>query len=331
MHDELNHTLKKAFANVLEGGKRAFPSIKWPFIIFMVCYLLVIILVKIPQWQVQTANLTIKERLHQENENRKTIAQIIGGGIAIIGIYLAWRRIRATEKTLEVTHGQLRAMERNLEIAQDGQITERFTRAIEQLGSDKLEVRLGGIYALERIARDSEKDHWPIMEILTNYVRVHAPLIPDEKLNRDQSPGETISDIREFQRQHPSRDQIIGKDSPPPEIQAILTVIGRRKLYYLMGEEERLNLREVNLRWLKLERAHLEGAFLQFTDLTGAVLIGADLGKAYLFKTKMKNADLDGAHLEGADLSNAEGLTRGQIGRAIIDNNTELPEFDEDD
>jgi hypothetical protein len=45
MHDELSQRLKKAFAKVLDGGKRAFPSIKWPFIIFMVVYLLVILLV----------------------------------------------------------------------------------------------------------------------------------------------------------------------------------------------------------------------------------------------------------------------------------------------
>ena len=36
-------------------------------------------------------------------------------------------------------------------------------------------IRLGGIYALERIARDSEKDHGPIMEVLTAYVREKAP------------------------------------------------------------------------------------------------------------------------------------------------------------
>jgi hypothetical protein len=56
-----------------------------------------------------------------------------------------------------------------------GQITERFTKAIEQLGEEdedgepRLEIRLGGIYALERIARDSVQDYGQIMEILTAY------------------------------------------------------------------------------------------------------------------------------------------------------------------
>ena len=61
-------------------------------------------------------------------------------------------------------------------VSQEGQITDRFTRAIEQLGAEQLQVRLGGIYALERIARDSPGDHWPIMEVLTAFVRENAPL-----------------------------------------------------------------------------------------------------------------------------------------------------------
>jgi hypothetical protein len=47
------------------------------------------------------------------------------------------------------------------------------------LGSGQMEVRLGGIYALERIARDSARDHWPIMEILTAYLQTHARWIAE--------------------------------------------------------------------------------------------------------------------------------------------------------
>src|SRR6185312_13739727 len=39
---------------------------------------------------------------------------------------------------------------RTFELTEQGQVTDRFTKAIEQLGSDKLDVRIGGIYALER-------------------------------------------------------------------------------------------------------------------------------------------------------------------------------------
>ena len=89
-----------------------------------------------------------------EDEHRRTVAQILTGGGLLVGLYLGWRRVRAAE---------------------EGQITERFTKAIEQLGHKEMAIRLGGIYALERIARDSEKDHGPIMEVLTADVRKKAP------------------------------------------------------------------------------------------------------------------------------------------------------------
>ena len=53
-------------------------------------------------------------------------------------------------------------------------MTDRYTKAIEQLGSDKLDVRIGGIYALERIARDSPRDHPTAMEVLAAFIRVHS-------------------------------------------------------------------------------------------------------------------------------------------------------------
>jgi hypothetical protein len=40
---------------------------------------------------------------------------------------------------------------RTFELTEQGQVTDRYTKAVEQLGSDKLDVRIGGIYALERV------------------------------------------------------------------------------------------------------------------------------------------------------------------------------------
>ena len=66
--------------------------------------------------------------------------------------------------TQETTSNNLKNAQETLRISQEGQITERFTKAIDQLGNkDSLAVRVGGIYALERIARDSERDHGPII------------------------------------------------------------------------------------------------------------------------------------------------------------------------
>jgi hypothetical protein len=59
-----------------------------------------------------------------------------------------------SEKTIQAAHDDVR---RTLEATRAGQTADLYSRAIDQLGSDKLHVRIGAIHALERIARDSKK------------------------------------------------------------------------------------------------------------------------------------------------------------------------------
>lgn len=63
---------------------------------------------------------------------------------------------------------------RALFLTRQGLITDRYTKAVEQLGSKQLDVRIGGIYALELVARDSLRDHPTIMEVLGAFIREHS-------------------------------------------------------------------------------------------------------------------------------------------------------------
>ena len=77
----------------------------------------------------------------------------------------------------------------NFQLAREGHVTDRYTKAIEQLGSDRLNVRLGAIYALERIMIDSARDHPTIVEVLAAFVREYAPdMTPDPDLDDDGQP-----------------------------------------------------------------------------------------------------------------------------------------------
>ena len=58
-------------------------------------------------------------------------------------------------------------------------------KAVEQLGSDKLEVRLGGIYSLERISKESPDDYWTVMENLTAFVRERSRRNEAERTSQD--------------------------------------------------------------------------------------------------------------------------------------------------
>lgn len=254
----------------------------------LVTILVVIILVVIALWIVwivpkheAAAILDPEKRLALEDELRKTITQIVLSIFGLVFLYFTWQRARVGDKTVQ--------------IMEQGHITDRYTKAIEQLGKldgDKpnIEVRLGAIYALERIARDSPRDHWTIMEVLTAYVRQNAPVV---------TPDET-------------------PDPPPPrklrtDIQAILTVLGRREIG-----------RESSIQRIDLSSTHLPGAFLKEAKLQRADLSDANLQGAYLFKANLQNASLADANLQGTDLNkaNLQGapLFRANLQHAVLYN-----------
>ncbi len=213
--------------------------------------------------------LEVKDRFAIKNDFVKNAAQILGGAFFLFGLYFTWQ---------------------NLAVTQERHRTDLFTKAIEQLGSDKLEVRLGGIYALERIARESEKDHWPIMEVLTAYVRQNAPA--PKSIWVPTTPGEEI--VEKLRK-------------PKVDVEAVLTVIGRRTMAFGQG---RLDLNETDLRGANLKGAHLEGALfwrsnLDRADLREAHLEKADLRFAYLRWALSSEVHLEGANLRRAHLENA--------------------------
>ncbi len=230
--------------------------------------------------------LELKDRFAIKNDVIKTAAQILGGAFFLFGLYFTWLNLEATKEKNRA----------DLNIAQEKQTTDLFTRAIEQLGSNRLEVRLGGIYALERIARDSEKDHGPIMEVLTAYVRQHAPA--PKPLAAPTAPVKP-EEGQEAQAAPPLETK------PQSDVQAVLTVIGRRARTFGKGEHQGLDLRGTDLRGADLRNAHLEGALLSIAHLEGADLRGAHLEKAILENAHLENADLLLAHLEGAILRGA--------------------------
>jgi hypothetical protein len=103
-----------------------------------------------------------------------------------IGVLLAWWRTRASNR-------QAVAALQQAEVAQRNHVVEIFNRAIDQLGSEKLEVRLGAIYTLKRISRDPQYADYrlPILETLAAYVRERS---------RDDTDAEPAVDVREIMK-----------------------------------------------------------------------------------------------------------------------------------
>ncbi len=215
-------------------------------------------------------------QLQAAREAVRTQLLTFGAGVLAAGalVFTAWN--------VTLYRSNLSLYRRTNEITEQGQVTDRYTKAIEQLGSDKLDVRIGGIYALERIARDSARDHPTVMEVLTAFIREHS--------NEPWPPPD--SGGREPER--PTR----------PDVQAALTVVRRRDQ---TRDIQAINLVDADLVDADLTDADLADANLTHADLTGAILAGANLTTVTL-----TGATLTGARLAtltnrlGADFSLAD-------------------------
>jgi len=179
------------------------------------------------------------------NNARPSILQGLAGLLLIVGAGATWRQVH---------------------ISREGQITERFTRAVDQLGSDNVDVRIGDIYALERIAKNSPDDRNAIQYLLGAFVRNHArwPVgVPDGP-------------------QHPT--PIVDWHLPwlsirAPDIAAAVGALGRRPP-------------SPDARVLYLSRTDLRGLELQGAVLTGIQMRHTNLARARLREVRLDRSDL---------------------------------------
>ncbi len=164
------------------------------------------------------------------------------------------------------------------------------------------------------------------MEILTAFVREHThwidrPIVIGKFWRRLAMARLILLDAWRSIVQV-DRSSFWAYQPPRADVQAALTVIGRRRWTYQKGEQLALDLRETDLRHTRLEGAHLEGINLALAHLEGAWLRGAHLQQANLVF-----AQLRGAQLEGADLQQARGLTWDQIRSTNGYEQAHLPDY----
>ncbi len=267
---------------------------------------------EIPRWQVNEliALIAIRDPVRAfelENEARKTLTQIVLGVFGLIVLFFTWRRVRAND--------------RNVRVIEQGHITDRYTKAIEQLGkvegdNPNIEVRLGAIYALERIAIDSPRDQSTIVEVLSAYVRRNAPWPPALQEGKEEPSGPPRTDVQAILTVLGGRPR--GKKREKEGLSIDINGSDLRKSDLGGAHLEGADLRGAHLEGAYLREAHLGGADLEGARLEDAYLEGADLEGASLWRAHLERADLEGAHLQGANLSGAN-LEGASLWRAHLE------------
>jgi uncharacterized protein YjbI with pentapeptide repeats len=184
-------------------------------------------------------------------------------------------------------------------LSREGQVTDRYTKAIDQLGSSTLAQRIGGVFALERILRDSAKDHAAVVDVLAAFIKVQS---------RAEDPGARSSSGR-----------------PGADVQTALLVLGRRPARP-EREIDRLRLSGSDLQRTVARRARLDRAALRYTNLVGihwenSSLVGTSFRLATLTGADLRGADLRHTSFERADLTDAD-LSRARLDHAAFDGAT---------
>ncbi len=235
------------------------------------------------------ASVAAQERLKAVNDVRTTLLQVLGGLVVLTGAYAAWRQLRVSQEGLRLT--------------QEGYITDRFSRAVDQLGSDNPDVRIGGFHALLRIAEHSPRDREAVISIQAAYLRTHLPWPPAGP----EAPAANV----------PIND-VAPLEARVPDAQVALTGLG---MLCEHREQRWVNLSATDLRRadcdglvlpeVNLDRACMEAAGFYHANLTQASLVSvnlryADFKTAILRRARCVLADLRGARLVVADLRDTD-------------------------
>jgi len=197
--------------------------------------------------------------------------------LGVIGLPLAiWRSVVA---------------ERNARVAEQSHQNERYQTAAKMLGDQVLAVRLGGIYALDRLARENPKGyHVTAMELFCAFIR-----------NPPRDERDEVTSAKEVATEEPDESGDKSQEKLKPLRQDIGEVIKKIRTRSEQGieiesENYSLDLSKANLSGASLFGADLTAANLTRADLTGANLTGADLTGAYLTEANLTGPTFPGEY-----------------------------------
>ena len=202
------------------------------------------------------------------------LIQTAAGIILGFGLFATWQQLRS---------------------AREAQLTDRFSRAVNLLANERLDIRVAGIENLERIALAHESERQPVLRLLSAFVthRFREPLV------REGTPWPLPLDLR-----------------------VAIGTIGRlQKLSTeysaALASIRGLDLSGVDLSGLTLRGFDMFNATLDDADLTGADFRWAQLGRASFKRATLSgtdftrswvyDTDFTGATMENATLYNIMG------------------------
>ena len=253
----------------------------------------------LPRWQARgwrRAGISEEEKLAELTIQARTgITQAFGGLALIATLAITAYQVNQTQ----------RSADRNLRLAERGQVSERFSRAVEQLGatnqdaarSPAIDVRTGALFALRRIALDSAENTRQAFLVITAYVR--------NNYKPQASPPKFVNGCAGFRA--PRADIGTAFTFVLPDVaEKLLADTGERTLRGLRGTRlDQLGVDELVLSGFDLTQLKVRDAYLRRSVFTGSILTSARFDRADLTHANFSDAVLTGSSFRGACLNGA--------------------------
>ncbi len=149
------------------------------------------------QWLLQDLRqLPVPQQISARIEAMRTGLATAAGVGAAVTLMLAVRRQRHQELTAaHTTHD-----------AAERRVTELYTKAIEQLGNAQAPVRLGGLYALERLAQDTPALRQTVVDVICAYLRMPYQA-PAEEAREPGVPRGAVGGVARVGARHDPQEE----------------------------------------------------------------------------------------------------------------------------
>ncbi|MEI6427383.1 MAG: pentapeptide repeat-containing protein [Pseudanabaena sp. ELA607] len=287
--------MPKNLANTLKQNLRKLTQNSYFKIYLVLIFLVAILVCWVSHWGIQVssnyANLQPKEKFNPSLEITKAIISGAGTVSTIIGgvfLYLNYDEAKRKNST-------------DAKLAEARLITERFSKAIEHLGSEKLHVRLGGIYSLERISQDSQRDYSTVIEVLRTFIQTNSVLLTNLSNKRDiQITVEGKSVDYNLPVDHEIQSAIQA---------AAIVIIRRNRSDH--PDEKRINLRDVNLFEANLGKVEIWNIDFSGSNFSTAKLTGTKICVSDFSKTDFTNAHFISTDFNDVDCANSRMKCNG--------------------
>lgn len=260
----------------------------------------------------------------------RNVGLVLAGAIALI--FAMWRGLVAerqanaarrqalsVQRQTATARRQTNAVRRQANTAQHDLLNRRYQQGAEMLGSGALSVRLGGIYALQKLAEEHPKEyHVQILKLLCAFVR--HPAVGDLEIFAKR-PYEAIQVAMEaISSCHKHTLRLInieGNDQSSLDFSG--ADIQRISLYhgsFYFADMFKANLSHSCLHGVDLHSASSQETNFQYSDLSAANLSDAYLSGANLHSANLSNANLSNTSFSDDGDDPAMGLTQEQLDQA---------------